>query len=424
MLLQFNFKNYKSFRDDTTLDLTATKISEFNNHVISIAGERVLPVAAIFGANASGKSNVQEAFRYMATYVLQSLNYGGDESSSKKRKSEFFKPTPFLFDSDSRTAESSFEVYFIDSEENGAKTFNYGFTVNNNGVCEEWLNYKSKTSRGNYKKIFYRNGNELDLSGIPSKSQENIRVALEKETLIVSLGAKLKITKLKYIRDWFINNNFADFGKPIENFFLSQLIPDGFAEDENVRKNVVEYFASFDSSIIGFNVEVIKTDEDEENNHLRIDAIHKMIDSDQTASIPLQNESAGTLKMFALYPMLQDALSTGGVLFIDELNARLHPLLVRTFIITFLNPEINTKNAQLIFTSHDSWQLNGNILRRDEIWFTEKDADGVSSLYSLADFVDENGTKIRKDENYERNYLLGKYGAIPSLKYFDMFKEE
>ena len=424
MLLQFNFKNYKSFRDDTTLDLTATKISEFNNHVILIANERVLPVAAIFGANASGKSNVQEAFRYMATYVLQSLNYGGDESSSKKRKSEFFKPTPFLFDSDSRTAESSFEVYFIDSEENGAKTFNYGFTVNNNGVCEEWLNYKSKTSRGNYKKIFYRNGNELDLSGIPSKSQENIRVALEKETLIVSLGAKLKITKLKYIRDWFINNNFADFGKPIENFFLSQLIPDGFAEDENVRKNVVEYFASFDSSIIGFNVEVIKTDEDEENNHLRIDAIHKMIDSDQTASIPLQNESAGTLKMFALYPMLQDALSTGGVLFIDELNARLHPLLVRTFIITFLNPEINTKNAQLIFTSHDSWQLNGNILRRDEIWFTEKDADGVSSLYSLADFVDENGTKIRKDENYERNYLLGKYGAIPSLKYFDMFKEE
>ena len=99
-------------------------------------------------------------------------------------------------------------------------------------------------------------------------------------------------------------------------------------------------------------------------------------------------------------------------------------LLVRTFVITFLNSEINTNHAQLIFTSHDSWQLNGNMLRRDEIWFTEKDTDGVSTLYSLADFVDEDGTKIRKDENYERNYLLGKYGAIPSLKYFDMFKEE
>lgn len=423
MLLQFNFKNFKSFKDDTTIDLTATKISEFNNHVISIANERILPVAAIFGANASGKSNVQEAFRYMSMYVINSLDYG-DESDQKKKKSRFFKPTPFLFDSDSRTAESSFEVYFIDSEENGAKTYNYGFTVNSNGVCEEWLNYKSKTSRGDYKKIFYRNGNEIDLSGIPSKSQENLRIALENETLIVSLGAKLKIAKLKYIRDWFINNDFADFGKPIENFFLSQLVPEGFADDKKVQEKVVDYFASFDPSIIGFNVEILKADSDEDDDHLKIDAIHKMIGSDQTASIPLQNESAGTLKMFALYPMLQDVLSTGGVLFIDELNARLHPLLVRTFVITFLNPEINTKNAQLIFTSHDSWQLNGNMLRRDEIWFAEKTLDGVSTLYSLADFVDEDGVKIRKDENYEKNYLLGKYGAIPSLKYFDMFKEE
>ncbi len=423
MLLQFNFKNYKSFRDDTTLDLTATKISEYSNHVISVANEKVLPVAAIFGANASGKSNVQEAFRYMTLYVINSLKYGGDESSSKKKKSEFFKPTPFLFDSKSKTAESSFEVYFIDSEENGAKTYNYGFTVNASGVCEEWLNCKSKSSRGNYKRIFYRNGNEYDFSGIPAKSQENLRIALEKETLIVSLGAKLKISKLKFIRDWFINNDFADFGRPIENFFLSQLVPEGFAEDEAVQQNVVDYFATFDPSVIGFNVEVLPADGEDEDEHLKIDAIHKMIDSEETTQIPLQHESAGTLKMFALYPMLQDVLSTGGVLFIDELNARLHPLLVRTFIITFLNPEINTKHAQLIFTSHDSWQLNGNIMRRDEIWFAEKDLDGVSNLYSLADFVDEDGIKIRKDENYEKNYLLGKYGAIPTLKHFDMFKE-
>lgn len=422
MLLQFNFKNFKSFRDDTTLDLSATKFSEYNNHVVSIAKERILPVAAIFGANASGKSNVQEAFRYMTMYVINSLDYG-DESEQKKKKSKFFKPTPFLFDSKSKIAESSFEVYFIDSEEAGAKTYNYGFTVDSTGVCEEWLNYKSKSSRGDYKRIFYRHGNECDMPGIPAKSQENLRIALEKETLIVSLGAKLKIAKLKFIRDWFINNDFADFGRPIENFFLSQLIPDGFADDENVRQKVVDYFAAFDPSIIGFNVEVLKSENEEEDEHLRIDAIHKMIDSDKTTSIPLQHESAGTLKMFALYPMLEDVLSTGGVLFVDELNARLHPLLVRTFIITFLNLEINTKHAQLIFTSHDSWQLNGNMLRRDEIWFSEKGIDGVSNLYSLADFVDEYGVKIRKDENYEKNYLLGKYGAIPSLSNFDMFKE-
>lgn len=183
------------------------------------------------------------------------------------------------------------------------------------------------------------------------------------------------------------------------------------------------FFSSFDPSIIDFNVEVLKSN-DEETEHIKIDAIHKIIGSDKTASIPLEHESAGTLKMFALYPMLQYALSTGGVLFVDEFNARLHPLLVRTFVITFLNPEINTKHAQLIFTTHDSWQLNSNMLRRDEIWFTEKSEEGVSTLYSLADFIDEDGSKIRKDENYEKNYLLGKYGAIPTLKYFDMFKED
>jgi AAA15 family ATPase/GTPase len=423
VLLQFSFKNYKSFRDDTTLDLTATKISEYNNHVVSIANERVLPVAAIFGANASGKSNVQEAFRYMATYVLQSLNYGGDETSALKKKSVYFKPTPFLFDAESKTAESSFEVYFMDSEENGAKTYNYGFSVNNIGVCEEWLNVKTKSSRGTFKPIFYRKGNELDLSGIPSMSQDNLKIALEKETLVVSLGAKLKISKLKHIRDWFVYNEVANFGQPVENLVLSQIIPSGFADDKTVQQRVVQYFSSFDPSIIDFNVEVLKST-DEETDHIKIEAIHRIIGSNKTASIPLEHESAGTLKMFALYPMLQFVLSTGGVLFIDELNARLHPLLVRTFVITFLNADINIKHAQLVFTTHDSWQLNSNMLRRDEIWFTEKNDDGVSTLYSLADFIDEDGYKIRKDENYEKNYLLGKYGAIPTLKYFDMFKEE
>ncbi len=423
MLLQFNFKNFKSFRDDTTLDLTSTKISEYSNHVITVGNEKVLPIAGIFGANASGKSNVQEAFRYMSTYAVSSFSYGGDETG-KRSKSEFLQPTPFLLDTNSKEAESSFEVYFISSEETGAKLYNYGFTVNQTGINEEWLNYKSKSSRGDYKKIFYRNGKEVELSGIAPKSQENLKIALEKETLIVSLGAKLKIAKLKLIRDWFLDNEFADFGHPAENFFLSGLLPDDFVESKDVQQKVINYFSAFDPSIIGFEIETLEKSDDKKSSKVRIDAIHKMINSDETATIPLKLESAGTLKMFALYPLLQAVLETGGVLFIDELNARLHPLLVRTFIITFLNPDTNPNHAQLIFTSHDSWQLNSNILRRDEVWFVEKAETGVSMLYSLADFVDEDGSKIRKDENYEKNYLLGKYGAIPTMKYFDMFKGE
>ena len=240
--------------------------------------------------------------------------------------------------------------------------------------------------------------------------------------MIVSLGAKLKIKKLKNIRDWFVNLNFANFGEPFENLIMSRLIPDNFDSDENVRHNVVKYLSSFDDSIVDFNIEKIPDDRDAVEDRFKIETVHKMIGSDGTTSIPLHDESAGTLKMFSLYPALHDVLETGSVLFIDELNARLHPLLVRNFIITFLNPEINKNHAQLVFTSHDSWQLNGNLLRRDEIWFTEKNSDGISSLYSLADFVDEDGTKIRKDENYEKNYLLGKYGAIPSLKTLDLIR--
>ena len=421
MLIQFRFKNFKSFKDDTILDLSATKITEHSDRVVQVGNEKILSTAAIFGANASGKSNVIEAFRFMATYVIESFAFGG-EGDDKKSKTKKLKHTPFLFDKESRDSESSFEVYFITSEETGCKSYNYGFTLEQNGVVEEWLNTKSKTAR-TYKSVFYRNRDELDLSGLPAKSQEIIRLTLERETLIVSLGAKLKISKLKCIRDWFYNTNFANFGNPLENAFLSSLIPDGFADSKDVQQKVVDYFATFDSSIVGFNVEVIKGD-DEDSRHVRIDAMHKVIGSDELASIPLEEESDGTLKMFALYPALQDTLESGGVLFVDELNARLHPLLVRGFLITFLNPTTNPKHAQLVFTTHDSWQLSNNLLRRDEIWFTEKAQTGVSTLYSLADFVDVDGIKIRKDESYEKNYLLGKYGAIPTLRYFDMFKGE
>lgn len=421
MLIQFRYKNFKSFRDDTILDFSATKITEHSDRVVQIGNEKILPTAAIFGANASGKSNVIQAFRFMTTYVIESFAFGG-EGDDKKSKTKKLKQTPFLFDKDSRDAESSFEVYFISSEEAGCKSYNYGFTLDQSGIVEEWLNAKSKTARS-YKTVFYRNRDELDLSGLPAKSQEIIRMTLEQETLIVSLGAKLKISKLKCIRDWFYDTNFTNFGNPIENVFLSSLIPDGFADDKDVQKKVVDYFATFDSSIVGFNVEVIKSD-DEDSRHIKIDALHEVIGSDEFASIPLEEESDGTLKMFALYPALQDTLESGGVLFVDELNARLHPLLVRGFLITFLNPETNPNHAQLVFTTHDSWQLSNNLLRRDEIWFTEKEQSGVSTLYSLADFVDEDGSKIRKDESYEKNYLLGKYGAIPTLKYFDMFKGE
>lgn len=416
MLIQFRFKNFKSFRDDTILDLSATKITEYSNRVIQVGTEKILPVAAVFGANASGKSNVIQAFHYMTSYVLESFAYGDE---SEERKSRIKKPrlTPFLFDNHSRKAESSFEVYFISSEDDNCRSYNYGFTLNQDGIVEEWLNFKTKSAR-EYRSVFYRNGDRLDLSGISPVEQDLIKVTLGRETLVVSLGAKLRISRLKLVRDWFLRVNFSNFGCTPGSGFPLEVIPEGFAGDSAVQQKVVRYLAAFDPSIIGFNVEEMQGEEED----VKIEAVHRVIGSDSTVSIPLQDESDGTLKMFALYPLLEDTLYSGGVSFIDELNARLHPLLVRGLLILFLNPETNPRHAQLVFTTHDSWQLSNSLLRRDEIWFTQKDQTGVSTLYSLADFIDEDGTKIRKDASYEKNYLLGKYGAIPTLNGFDMFK--
>ncbi len=413
MLIQFRFQNFKSFRDDTILDFSATKITEHIEHVVLQGNEKLLPVSAIFGANASGKSNVVEAFRFMATYVIQSFMYGGDSEKEKIEKLEY---TPFLFDTTSQETESSFEVYFMGNEEHESKTYNYGFTLNRDGIVEEWLNTKAKTAR-NFRRIFYRNGSALDLAELPKKMQENIQLSLEKETLIASLGAKLKVGILKLVRDWFYSLNFADFSDPIENALLSRQLPPNFFEKQ-VQENVVSYLSAFDPSIIDFVVE-----KDENGKFKKVESVHRKADGG-TVTLPLEQESSGTLKMFALYPALHDTLENGSILVIDELNARLHPLLVRSFLLTFLNPKINTNHAQIMFSTHDAWQLSNNLLRRDEIWFVEKDTEGISKLYSLADFEDDDGVKIRKDENYEKNYLLGKYGAIPTLKYFDMFRGE
>ena len=411
MLIQFIFRNFRSFRDETTLDLSAARMTEFNDRVVTVGGERILTAAAVYGANASGKSNVYRAFEFMSSYVADSFRYGDDDDSYAENR-----PKPFVFSEETAHAETSFEVYFALPGDPSEKIYDYGFCVGDQGVTEEWLNTKSRSAR-KFSSVFYRDEDTMDLKGLPKSSRTNLEVAIEKQVLIVSLGAKLKIAKCKQIRDWFAGNAFADFGDPVTSLFLSRRLPVGFESDPEVRRQVASYFASFDETIRDFRIERVHAEaSDSRDDRYRIWAIHQKEDSDQYAEIPLEEESAGTLKMFALYPQLQSVLHSGGVYCIDELNARLHPLLVRNFILTFLNPEINTRHAQLIFTTHDTWQLSNQLLRRDEIWFTDKNDKGESSLYSLADFVDEDGDRIRKDENYERNYLLGKYGAIPELK--------
>ena len=425
MLIQFNFKNFKSFRDEATLDMSATKITEHEDHVVDIANDKLLKVAAIYGANASGKSNAYDAFDYMRYYVLESFKFGDEDGGYMKNDDDYIKVTPFLFDEDSCNEETLFEVFYIDNMENTGRTYQYGFVLKDNEVIEEWLYSKAKTARNNYRTIFYRKiGEELEMNGIPKRHIENIKASLNKESLIVSLGAKLRIEKLKSVRDWFLKNDAINFGNPTENLIRSWVVPDEFVNNKEVQRNMIKYFSTFDESIKDFKVEkVVTEDEKDSDKRYRINTIHKKLGGDGIASIPLAQESSGTQKMFALYPSIKEALDNGTTLFVDELNARLHPLLVRNIILTFLSPEINRENAQLIFTTHDIGQLSNDLLRRDEIWMVNKNSDGVSELYSLADFKDEEGNKVRRDEDLAKKYMLGNYGAIPSLKPMKVLRE-
>ena len=411
MLIQFNFKNYKSFRGETSLDMTATKITEYPSHVVEMGGDKLLSLAAIYGANASGKSNIYEAFAFMTEYVINSFSYGGDTEESSERQ----RVVPFLFDKESRDEESEFEVFFVDPTDSMEKTYQYGFCLQGSEVTEEWLYTKAKTSRGKYRTVFYRKkGEDLMAPGISAKVVQNLEVSLEPETLIVSLGAKLKIEK--FVRDWFTYHEVMNFGSPVEDFFRSTMLPANFVTDKKVQKNVVEYLSSFDESIIGFDVEEIKFPEKRTEKVYKINSLHKLPGKGGVQSIPLQSESSGTLKMFALYPALTSVFEHGSLLVIDEMNARLHPLLVRNIMLSFLTPEINPNHAQLIMTTHDIWQFSNDFLRRDELWITDKDDEGETRLSSVADFKDAEGNKIRRNEALAKNYLVGNYGGIPALK--------
>ena len=339
MLIQFNFKNFKSFRDEATLDMSATKITEHEDHVVDIANDKLLKVAAIYGANASGKSNVYDAFGYMRYYVSESFKFG-DEDGGYRKNDDYTKVTPFLFDEYSCNGETLFEVFYIDNMENTGKTYQYGFVLKGNEVVEEWLYSKAKTARNNYRTIFYRKtGEELEMNGIPKRHIENIKASLNKESLIVSLGAKLRIEKLKSVRDWFLKNDAINFGNPTENLIRSWVVPDEFVNNKEVQRNMIKYFSTFDESIKDFKVEEDLADEDDNiNKNYLIETIHKKAGGEGIASIPLSQESSGTQKMFALYPHIKEALDNGATLFVDELNARLHPLLVRNIILTFLSP--------------------------------------------------------------------------------------
>ena len=414
MLLQFYFSNYRSFEGEGILDMRASGSNELSSHVRNNLNEKVLPVTAIYGANASGKSSVFEAFQFMALCVLESLSFSDDDKKNPYK----LKVDSFKF-SESREKPSEFEINYIDKKGKKELYYNYGFKIDNSGILEEYLTSNTKTGvkrNEDYTYIFKREKNQkLYLDSSIEKFRENLEISLKEKTLLVSLGAKLNIDEFIRVRTWFINTEVINFSNSLYGALLENILPNNIIESEEVRKNLVSFINSFDDSIINIEVEKISAIDENDKDNYRVFTIHKSDKGTSTARISMNEESSGTKKMFSLYQTLLDVLEKGGVFFADELDIKLHPLLMRNILLTFTDKEKNPNNAQLIFTTHNTIYMDMDLLRRDEIWFVEKN-NGVSNLYSLDDITNEKGEKVRKDSNYEKHYLLGNYGAIPNLK--------
>lgn len=402
MLIQFKFKNFKSFKDETTLNMAATRCAELPHHITTIGYEKILKTATIYGANSSGKSNMYEAMEYMVSYVINSFGFN-----------EVRKSYPFLMDKKSKTEPSTFEMFFtLDDTEN--TMYNYGFSVDNTGILSEWLNSKSGSSR-KYSPAFYRSRKiaKPKFIKIQKEHRKNLTVSLRDETLILSLGAKLKIPILEDIYNWFVSMEFLNSSTQTMDYNTERFVSNGFKTNPNMHINITDYLKSFDNSIV--DVTCKETLYSTEPNY-QFGVVRKIRGLNETVEIPLTYESAGVRKMFMMYPILNRVLTNGSTMFVDSLNTNIHPLLLRNIIITFLNPETNPHNAQLIFTTYDIWPISIDCFRRDEIILVDKDSSGISSLFVLVEFKGSNYTKIRKDENYGKNYISGKYGSIPELK--------
>lgn len=415
MLIRFSFKNFKSFKDENLLDMEATALKEHEYNIAKTENVELLKVAAIYGANASGKTNVLQAFDYMKKRILVS-----DDS---KKNSPIDEENIYSFMINNEPISLEVEILAKNN-----KIYKYGFEVLKNSIVSEWL-YIKKVNK--FYSIFEREKNNVTMK---SNNKISGLANIDERTLFLNIYSKIDKDNEDFnnVYEWFVNANYLDLGNPRFEDFINNRISLKILSDEKYKKELLRFIKTFDSGIEGIKTTTDSIEEVQNNNRVvKVELIHRGEDN-KLKALPLDLESNGTRKMFHLFDFFMDALKNGMVLFIDELDAKLHPLLTRYIINLFHNSETNTGKGQLIYSTHDTVNLNKDTFRRDEIWFTEKNRDGVSEIYALSDYILEDdedsknkiGKKVRNDATYNKDYLTGRYGAIPVLEEFEINYEK
>lgn len=420
MLVYFTVGNFLSFNEKRTLSLEAKGISELKRNVANFNGDKLLRSAVVYGANSSGKSNLIKALQRMRSMVINSVRLNDTDEL------EF---SPFLLSTETEGEPTFFEISFwIDNVK-----YRYGFEYNLIEIVNEWL-FSGKTSKSE-KPLFIRTPDGI---GVTEKFAEG--AGLEEKTnnnrlfisLVAQLGGEMSKTILFYFNNKINISDGLDYNiaEELTTMIMHSKIPEyesfltlfqklklGFQEirTEETEKNIGEIIQiSPDRKKLSVKKGIKLTD------FYKIKTSHNKFDADGNliGAVVFDkgiHESQGTNKIIDLSGQLFHTLMHGNVLIIDELDAKLHPLITMQIVALFHNPETNPNNAQLIFATHDTNLLGEEIFRRDQIWFTEKDEFEQTDLYSLNDFTLPDGSKVRNDANIERNYIRGRYGAIPFI---------
>lgn len=419
MLIQFKVGNYKSFKEPVTLSLVAAKIKGKDvtideNNLIRVDDKlELLTSAAVYGANASGKSNLFKAFKFMRSFILN--------SSKESQTNEPIEVEPFLLDTEYENKPSFFEIVFL---LNGL-VYRYGFEVTKDKVESEWLFYTPKNKEA---KLFTREGDVIQVSR-NFKGGQSSKELTRSNALFLSVAAQFNSETAENVLDWFWSTRSIS---GIQETGYSSFTARRFAEDLEFHQKILTLIRNTDvwiDNIIAETTDIndpsffpddmpeeirdmIRKEMKGEGSHITIKSMHRKklgqnLSGETTFN--LSQESDGTIKLFHISGPIFDALNRGSVLFIDEFEARMHTLLTRALVSLFNSKDTNPKHAQLIFATHDANLLSNELFRRDQIWFVEKDEDGTTHLYSLAEL------KARKDNNFENDYLSGRYGGIPVI---------
>ena len=403
MLIEFSVSNYLSFKDKTSLSLLAASIKEhLDTNIFSSERYDLLKGAVLYGANASGKSNFIKAMSTMRRLVLFSF---------EKSSAEELGITPFLLSTEAENAPSLFEV-------------------DDKAVHAEWLYEAAKQAE---KPLFIREKDGIEVMEKSFPEGKDLEERTRDNALFLAVVDQFNGKTAKNIMQWF-NSFITVSGLSHEDY---KGVTFSLLEDRKTRPLLLDFYKKLDLGFDDITTDkapfdpkelpddipesVVKQLITDLQDSFRIDirTIHKKYDAKNKVAGKVEfdmrsQESSGTNKLFNISGPVFDVLNDGGVLVVDELDASLHPLLTLAITKLFNSAEFNRKNAQLIFATHDTNLLNYGNYRRDQIYFVEKDKYGASEMYSLVEYKEE-GKTIRKDRSFEKDYIEGRYGAIPLI---------